>query len=467
MDNLTGALQENVLTLLCFDDEAIKILRGVVTPQDFESVYYRDIARFAISFYDNFGKAIKEHLPDELEHVLSGSDKKKAEVVDMILRDLFLAKDTINRTYVMGQLERFVHQQSMKRAVLDAADALHDGDLDLAEKRLESGLERRLTIFDPGIQAWESSKMLSFYDYVDLPSIPMGVHHLDTLNIGPRKRETTLLIAPPKKGKTWWMISCGKNAMLRSRYKVLHITLEMAEPLIALRYIQSLFSVGKSEARILLPRMLKDESGALSDVTWSEVTRVALRDPASRKYVGRKLKSLEGRLPLVIKSFPTGSLTVSALKSYLHMLEARTKFVPDMILLDYPDLMSNEHQDPRVGIGEIHKKLRGIAVEGNLAMVLASQGNRTSSSARLITDDMVAEDYSKIATADTVLSYNQTVQEKRKGLARMFVSNARGEADKFAVLMTQAYSIGQFCLESAVMSDDYWDRILKGSGGSE
>ena len=47
-----------------------------------------------------------------------------------------------------------------------------------------------------------------------------------------------------------------------------------------------------------------------------------------------------------------------------------------------------------------------------------------------------AEDYSKIATADTVLTYSQTAQEKRLGLARVFVDKARTEEDKIEIVVS-------------------------------
>jgi hypothetical protein len=80
---------------------------------------------------------------------------------------------------------------------------------------------------------------------------------------------------------------------------------------------------------------------------------------------------------------------------------------------------------------------------------------------------MVAEDWSKIATSDTVLTYNQTAKERELGLARIYVSNARSEFDKITVLIAQAYSVGQFSLDSALMQDEYWSQILGDPRGGD
>jgi hypothetical protein len=49
------------------------------------------------------------------------------------------------------------------------------------------------------------------------------------------------------------------------------------------------------------------------------------------------------------------------------------------------------------------------------------------------------------------------------GLGRLFVEKARNEKAKMMLLLTQAYSIGQFVLDSVkVQLDDYFDMIGEG-----
>ena len=47
---IAGTLQENLLTLLCFDDKNCKLARLAVTPQLFESAVFREIAGHALDF---------------------------------------------------------------------------------------------------------------------------------------------------------------------------------------------------------------------------------------------------------------------------------------------------------------------------------------------------------------------------------------------------------------------------------
>jgi replicative DNA helicase len=455
-DKLSGALQENILTLLCFDSEFCKLVRSIVSPNLFESAVYRDIASHAIDFVDQFGEPIAEHLPDSLEAVLKGDDKRKAQSYQRLMDNLFLAKDSVNQKYTISKIHDFVRQQNLKGAVVRAVEAIEGGDLDLAEVELNKGLRSQVNVFELGTNLAEAKNALSFMDDLDA-GIRTGIVELDKRDIMPRAGEMLLLVAPMKKGKSWGLIHFGKWAILQ-RKTVAHVTLEMSEKRVSQRYIQSFFSITKREAKIKTPIFKVDELGRLTDIEYEELSRPSLSDPNIRKSLTTKIrKEFNKRSPLIIKQFPTSSLTINELDAWLDGLERFHKIVPDMLIVDYPDLMKLDSANLRIDTGSLYKQLRGIANKRNLAVVTASQGNRESMKAKMVTDSMIAEDVSKIATADIVITYSQTEQEKALGLARLFVSNARNDEDKFVVLISQAYAAGQFCLSSVIMLSDYWD----------
>lgn len=456
-EKLSGALQENLLTLLVFSGSYAKLIRHSVTPHLFESAQFKEIAGRAIDFIDQYQEPIGEHLADALEDILKGDDARKAQSYSRIIDNLFLSKDSVNGEYVISQLTKFVRQQNLKSALVRAVEEIEAGNIDAAETALHKGLSSQLLSFDPGTNLRDVDKSLAFLNSVDHGFLT-GIAELDKHDICPRPKELFLFIAPPKKGKSWALINCGKWALLQ-RKKVLHITLEMSEARVSQRYLQSLFSISKRNAMVRTPQFITDH-GRLLDIKYEEIERLTLDDPGIRAKLTTKInRKFRQHPPIWIKEFPTGQLTISALNAYLDTLERLHKFIPEMIILDYPDLMEIDGANRRTETGKIVMDLRGIAVERNVAMVAASQGNRESSKAKVITDDMVAEDYSKIATADNVVTYNQTVEERKLGLARLYVTNGRNDEDKFTVLITQSYAIGQFCLDSVMLSSDYWSIV--------
>ena len=454
-DKLSGALQENILTLLCFNSEFCKLIRSIISPNLFESAVYRDVASHAIDFVDQYGEPIAEHLPDSLENILNGVDKKKAQSYQRLLDNLFLAKDSVNVKYTISKIHDFVRQQNLKGAVVKAVEAIETGDLNLAEVELNKGLRSQVNVFEQGTNMADSKDALDFLDDLD-EGIRTGIVELDKRDIIPRAGEMLLIIAPMKKGKSWGLMHLGKMAILQ-RKTVVHITLEMSEKRVKQRYIQSFFSITKREATIKIPVFKTDALGRLTSIEYDEITRPTFNDPNIRKTLTAKVKKeFTKRSPLVIKQFPTSSLTINELDAYLDSLERFHKIVPDMLVVDYPDLMKIDSGNLRIDTGTIFKQLRGMAIRRNFALVTATQANAEGMKAKLVTDSMVAEDKSKIATADIVLTYSQTLEEKALGLARIFVSNARNDADKFQVLISQAYAAGQFCLNSTIMLQDYW-----------
>jgi len=79
----------------------------------------------------------------------------------------------------------------------------------------------------------------------------------------------------------------------------------------------------------------------------------------------------------------------------------------------------------------------------------------------------VAEDWSKIGTADTVLTFSRTARERERGLARVGVEAARGAEDGYSVLIAQNYHVGQFCLDSVRMTPQVRQEVERETGDGE
>jgi replicative DNA helicase len=247
---------------------------------------------------------------------------------------------------------------------------------------------------------------------------------------------------------SFWLTAVGK-AGIQHHKKVLHITLELSEEKTARRYVQSIFSLTKAEAgQIRTTCFNKDELGNTT-IDFKEFIRDSV--VAKRKQIHQRLLKMMKYPKLLIKEFPPNSLTTEHLGLYLDGLE-RDGFKPDLLIIDYADLMKIDSESIRVDTGRLYRDLRGIAVSRKIALVTASQGNRESDDAKLVNRKNVAEDWSKIGTADMVLTYSQTPQEFKLGLARIFVAKSRDEGDQYLALISQSYAIAQFCLDSVPMT---------------
>ncbi len=455
-DRLSGALQENILVLLCFDDKNCKIVRAALTPKLFDSAPYRELAGHAIDFIDQYGETIKEHLPDQIEHILEGDDTRKAETYRRLLENLFTAKDSVNGDYVIQQLHKFVRQQNLKSALVKAVEAMGDGRIDDAEVEMQKGLNTQSVAFDAGLSLSNAKDIESILEQSEEEGFELGIPELDQNGIIPRRKQLYMLMAARGRGKSWFITHCAKQAMVQ-RWSVVIITLEMSQRSYAGRFLQAFFSIGKRAGLSMVTRFNKDKNGGLDELIQAKIERPSLRDEDIKEVLMSRAKRVfNQRPPLHIKAWPTHGLDIKQLEAYLDGLERFEKFTPDAIFVDYPDLFKLDNKQMRIELGTIVGQLRGIAQERNCAMIAVTQGNRISETAQTITGDMVAEDISKLAHADVLLTYSQTKAEYALGLARIWVEKTRDEAGKFTILITQAYAIGQFCLDSIRIASDYW-----------
>jgi len=260
------------------------------------------------------------------------------------------------------------------------------------------------------------------------------------------------------------LIHLAKTA-LANRKRVVYVTLEMDERRIAQRLIQTFCAISKRREEIVTAVFEENELGQLIGIEdRRRESRLSFEDDDAVKKVSRKMKKFARRSPLVVRQFPTGALTIRELRAYLDSLEAQQGITPDLLLVDYADLMSLDTKNYRIDLGTLYKELRGLAVERNIAIATACQTNRDSAGRKDITGRGVAEDFSKIGTCDTILTYNQTEAEHKRGLARIYVDKGRYDEGKFKVLIAQSYATGQFCLASRRMaSQSYWRALEDGA----
>lgn len=457
-DRFSTSLQENLLVLLCFDDRASTIIRNSVEPHLWGNVIYREVVARVYDYLDRFKKAPGDHTPDLLEDQIAKGTPEAALFVDL-LSAIHEHKDKINAEYTLTQLERFVRVQSLKSTVIRAGEALQEDELDQVETILQDGLRTRLSVFKPGMRLTEGLK-LAYTKQVRQNVLQLGIKQLDDWELGCGDGELHLYIAGPKTGKSWWLTHNTKRCLLHHQ-PTLYLTLELSEAQIAQRIMQSLFSMTRRKAKIPVTRIRVDDLGRLVRFEPDMLGgRLSFDDPTTEVLVERRLGAVHGGENLIIKQFPAGQLTVNGLRAYLDLLERAENFVPRKIILDYVKYMKHDTSNYRLERAALLDNLRGLAVERNIGIITAGESNREGAKSKQVTGLNLGEDYSGTYTADTIFAYTQTGPERALGLARLFVDSTRvADRDKFVVLISQAYPVGQYCLDSVMMNDNYWGHL--------
>lgn len=456
-----SALEEAVLALLSYHESSLKIALKLTNSFIFSNPTNQLIAKTAVEYVKKFSNPPAGQLEYLLENDLRQGERGK--LLGQQLEFLSKKVGSLDVEFIVGELDRFIEVQTLQKNLQNALELLDTGDLEGAkESAYKQNLQQKVD-GTPGIWLADPKQSLKFLDrdeQEEFFSTSIGV--LDHRKVTLDKKTLSLLIAAKGVGKSWWLISVGKSSIQHHK-KVLHITLEMSEEKTARRYIQSLFALTKDEAqKIKVPIFEKDPSTNSTVMSSLEFERDSII--SKKREIAQKLAGMY-HTHLLIKEFPTGTLSTEHLYLYLENLKRERGFIPDQILIDYADLMRIDRKDLRIDTGRQYIDLRGLAVSGNYSLATATQGNREGAKAETVRPTHVGEDWSKIPTSDIVLTLSRTEAEKRMGLARILVANARdNERDSYTVLITQSYLTGQFCLDSVPMNVELTEQLNKLQG---
>jgi KaiC/GvpD/RAD55 family RecA-like ATPase len=466
-DRIPQFLQENLITILAHSHKSGKIVASLVTPDLFDGDYQL-VADRCISFWQRHGEPPGAHVPDLMDDILQDKAPVRSRAMrNTILHMLQLARD-LNEGYVLDQIQKFIRLQAMKRAVLQSAEALNaqqDMALDEVEQVWNELLRSRTVSFDPGKGLGDVSAVLAYMDRRST-EFTLGVPLLTRRGIVPARGAVLLFIAAPKTSKSWFCVHVGKYNALK-QHKVLHVSLEMSEEQVIQRYYQNLFSVPRRYGEVQLTKFATNDSQEVSGWDFETIRpEFGLDSPVLRDELEVHVEDVAERLDLRVKRWPPRALSIGGLQAYLDALEISDKFVPDLIIIDSPYLMKMDTtKDYRIALGRNLEHVRALAVERNLAIVATHQLSRPKGSKKKEQDSAVsnriAEDWSLVQTADTVVSFSRTDTEKKFNLGRLYVEHCRDEEDRFELILTQNLAIGQWHLSSVLVPNNYWKIIEK------
>ena len=463
VERIPNNLAENLITALAHSQTSGKLVASLVNPEQFEGDF-RIVADRCIGFWRSHGAPPGAHVADLVDDVLKDKDAGRARAMRATILNMLSLAPHINDQYVLGQINKFTRLQAMKAAVLQSAEKINSTQ-DMAIEEVEGIwndlLRARSVSFDPGKGLGDISSVLAYMERRS-NEFDLGVPLLARRGIVPARGSVFLFIAAPKVGKSWFCVHVGRKNAVR-QHKVLHISLEMSEEQVLMRYYQNLFAVPRRYEEVKLTTFTQDDQDQVSGWDYDTIKPdFGLDSPVLRDELESRTDLTERLGNLLVKRFAPRTLSINGLIAYLDGLEINNKFVPDLIILDSPYLMKLDDKDYRIALGRNLELIRAIAVERNLAIVATHQLSRPKSKKSQKDSSVssrIAEDWTQIQTADTVVSFQRTDMERTFNLGRLYVEHCRDEEDRFGVIMTQNLGIGQWYLSGFMLPDNYWELV--------
>ena len=261
---------------------------------------------------------------------------------------------------------------------------------------------------------------VDFLDYTSQMEIDVESEHFTTgireldikLNMGPGRKEILMLLAPTSGGKS---IALHNMALINAERgaKVLFISFEMS-------------------IKSLVNRMI---------ATTSNLPSKAIKACPEILEKAKKIAKAT-QINLKITEQPSDTWSVNDIKGLINNLDKLHSWKPDIIVIDYLELMRNRNKSLEETYGDqkaIATQLRGLAQETDTLVITATQSNRAGMTAARtnanLDIDKMAESYGKAMTADYIVSMNQEPHEKEAGQLRLFIAKNRlGECKETVIV---------------------------------
>ena len=291
--------------------------------------------------------------------------------------------------FVKQKALEFCKNQEIKKAILESVELLNNGQYDEIKAKVDNAMKA-------GVEKDMGHEYAEHIDerYLDSVrnTVTTGWDAIDDIaDGGLGKGELGVMVAPAGIGKSWALVNVGAAAV-RSGLTVIHYTLELNAAYVGLRYDSVFTGIQAQELKY-----------SIDDVK-------------------KKVATLKG--DLVVKYYPTKSATVNTIAAHIQRCTALGK-KPDLVIVDYADLLRGHGKEVRLELGNIYEDLRGLAGECEIPIWTASQANRSALEDDIIGAEKIAESYSKIMTADFVLSLSRKIEDKLANTGRWHVIKNR------------------------------------------
>ena len=446
------SMERKVLSNLIMSTQLLAACRHVGSPALFESTMGKAVAQWVWDFYDTCGEAPGMAIGDiyaQRVHELQEADRGLVHAFLSRASDEWMPANP-------GYAEKIAVEYSQGRA-LHALRVMLEKYEDACD--VQGGLRAVAEFTRPEVV--KSSAVDIFRDAMkirdaflsqgeSLFSFPSFIGMV----IGAILQEDFIaFLAPPKRGKTWWLMATAMVAALQGLH-VLFVSLEMPEPQMLRRFWQMLTGTSRFGEEAPWPELVEDGDVYRVEDRKVRTTRVDLSEGAVEKAQKALIRTARGG-SLRLMSFPTCTLSVAGLRNELKKLEVYSNFTPMLICVDYADIMDHGRgESERDRLNRTWEGLRGLAMERKCVIATASQSNReTVDGAKDASEKNLAEDIRKLAHVTKLVTINQTEEEKERGIYRIGCKTQReGRAVFDQVVCTNCLEIGRPWLDCQLLS---------------
>ena len=370
--NYDYEMQKLYLEMFLSDAETFIRIQNIFDPENFDQ-RLQGAAEFVTKYVDEY-KVMPE-----------------AQIVNAQCRSDFnpVPLPRENYDWLMDEFENFSRHKGLERAIVKSADLLEAGDYGPVEKLIKDAIQISLNK-DMGTDYFEDPRARLSKLKDGNGQISTGWPSIDKKLYGGFNRgELNIFCAGSGGGKSLFLANLGVNWALAG-LNVLYLTFELSEGLVSMRLDSMTTGIGTREI-------------------FRSIDDVELKV----KLLGKKAGNLQ------VKYMPSGK-NCNDIRAYLKEYQVKKGVKPDVLLIDYLDLMMPlsvkvSPSDLFVKDKYVSEEIRNLAMETQCVTVTASQLNRSAVEEIEFDHSHISGGLSKIMTADNVIGIFTSRAMKERG----------------------------------------------------
>ena len=398
--------QIKVIGALVTDRNFLITISDALTEDYFENTSHQWIIKEVLNYFHKYHTVPSmEALKVEVKKI--ENDVLKIAVKEQLVQ-AYRESEQTDIQYIKDEFLGFCRNQQMKKAIIASTNLLSINDFDSIRQLILNALKVG-EIRSIGHE-YEKDVETRFREDSRGPiPFPWDVMN-NTTQGGYGKGELVIIFGNPGGGKSWAVIDMATHAA-KLGFNVLYYTLELSETYVARRMDANLLGVPVDK---------------ILDY---------------REAVEQRANEIPGKIK--IKEMAAGKTTLDNIEQHIEQLRTQYEFTPDVIFIDYIDLLKNTSKDRLEGTEDVYTSVRGLARELGLPIVTPSQANRSGAKSDIIEGDNIAGSYSKLMIGDIVLSLARNRKDKLEGTGRWHVMKNRFGGDGMTFASTIDTSMGK------------------------
>lgn len=489
--------EKDLLTGLIVSDRFCKTVLPVIKPHLLQVDIYKTIVRWINDYFKQYDKSPGIHLEKIYKakrEEFKEEDRDSLELILKTLSERYEEKDNFNIDYYIDESILYLKKQSLLHHSETIKTLVEIGDINGAEKetvdyhKVAKSTSSWHNPYDP---TYIENYFLKSEEY--LFQFPGVLGHV----LGRFKRKQFVgVMGPMKKGKSFYLDEFRHIALL-SRLKVVFVSLEMDHEEISGRGYKRLTGQAEDKEIFIYPVFdclhnqydtcnkgfrtnlikLVNNEGEKPPFNPENPYKpcIVCRNRKERSYqpevwyersvkpkltISQMKKKAKGVMQMYgdmfrIISHPIDTVNIKDIERDLDLLAWTEKFIPDVIIIDYADILKKEdgREQGRDAINTTWKTLRSLSQRRNCLVVTGTQSNRASFDKKRVKATDTGEDIRKLAHVTAMMVLNQTPFEKRYGIMRIGLVALRSEGfdEMTQVQVLQDLTMGQTHLDSEIV----------------